>query len=246
MKLLLQFVRYIEACVTAPDWLDKFHLFFSASLHLSKESERFIFLGIFWNLFVRSFLNFQSRIGWLFCENNQNDQRQNIVSIPSMLVTPLTVVIRMKGFDKYSQTQRTEDSSPGRIQAAPLSWLNFVTSHSSWEASKIKSSKTNRWIIIVTDYQTWAGKLHFFWYIDFWISDFSSFKTELLNSLLSNINDDGDNNEKTKKIKTRMGMFKNMGANIPGGNFLGGSFPGGSLLGGNFPGWSFPNTIALR
>ena len=43
-----------------------------------------------------------------------------------------------------------------------------------------------------------------------------------------------------------MGMFKNMGANIPGGNFLGGSFPGGSLLGGNFPGWSFPPTIALR
>ena len=43
-----------------------------------------------------------------------------------------------------------------------------------------------------------------------------------------------------------MGIFKNMGANIPGGNFLGGSFPGGSLLGGNFPGWSFPKTIALR
>ena len=51
---------------------------------------------------------------------------------------------------------------------------------------------------------------------------------------------------KKQKLKTRMGIFKNMGANIPGGNFLGGSFPGGSLLGGNFPGWSFPNTIALR
>ena len=160
--------------MTSPDWLDKFHSFFQPVFFYS---ERFIFLGIFCNFLVQSFLNFQSRICWLFCENNQNDQRQNIVSIPSMLVTPLTVVIRMKGFDKYSQTQRTEDSSPGRIQAAPLSWLNFVTSHSSWEASKIKSSKTNRWIIIVTDYQTWAGKLQFFWYIDFWISDFSTFKT---------------------------------------------------------------------
>ena len=80
--------------------------------------------------------------------------------------------------------------------------MNFVTSHSSWEASKIKSPKTNRWII------------------------------ELLNSLLRNIIDDGDNNEKRKKLKTRVGMFKNMGWNIPGGNF-----PGGSLMGGNFCGW---------
>ena len=46
MKLLLQFVRYIEACVTSPDWLDKFHSLFSASFLLAKESERFIFLGI--------------------------------------------------------------------------------------------------------------------------------------------------------------------------------------------------------
>ena len=51
----------------------------------------------------------------------RNDQRQNIVSIPPIVVTPLTVVIRMKGFDRYSQTQRAEDSSLGRIQAAPLS-----------------------------------------------------------------------------------------------------------------------------
>ena len=71
MKLLLQFVRYIEACVTSPDWLDKFHSFFSASFLLAKENERFIFLGIFCNLLVQSFLNFQSRVGWLFCENNQ-------------------------------------------------------------------------------------------------------------------------------------------------------------------------------
>ena len=90
-----------------------------------------------------------------------------------------------------------------------------------------------------------------FWYIDFWISDLSTFKTELLNSLLSNINDDGDNNEKTKHLKTRVGMFKNMDGNIPGGNFLGwnfpgGNFPGGSLLGGNFPRGSFPDTIIYK
>ena len=56
---------------------------------------------------------------------------------------------------------------------------------------------------------------------------------ELLNSLLSNINDDGDNNEKTKNLKTRVGMFKNMGGNIPRGN----------CLGGNFPGRSFPDNV---
>ena len=46
-KLLLQFVRYIEACVTSPDWLDKFHSFFSASFLLAKESKRFFFLVFF-------------------------------------------------------------------------------------------------------------------------------------------------------------------------------------------------------
>ena len=71
MKLLLQFVRYIEACVTSPDWLDNFHSLFSASFLLAKESERFIFLGIFCNHLVQSVLNFQSRVGWLFYENNQ-------------------------------------------------------------------------------------------------------------------------------------------------------------------------------
>ena len=71
MKLLLEFVGYIKACVTSPDWLDKFHSFFSASSLLAKESERFIFLGIFCKLLVQSFLNFQSRVGWLSCENNQ-------------------------------------------------------------------------------------------------------------------------------------------------------------------------------
>ena len=30
-------------------------------------------------------------------------------------------------------------------------------------------------------------------------------------------------------LKTRAGMFKNMGGNIPGGNLMGGNFPGGSF-----------------
>ena len=54
---------------------------------------------------------------------------------------------------------------------------------------------------------------------------------------------------KNKKIKkTRVGIFKNMGGNIPGGNFSGVNSPGGSLiggnfLGGNFPGGRFPDTF---
>ena len=65
------------------------------------------------------------------------------------------------------------------------------------------------------------------------------------------MNDDGDNNIKTKNLKNWVGMFKNMGRNISGGNFLGGNFPGGifqggSLLGGNFPGGSFPDTYFWR
>ena len=62
---------------------------------------------------------------------------------------------------------------------------------------------------------------------------------ELLNSILSNINDDGDSNEKTKNLKTRVRMFKNMGGNIPGGNFLGENFLGGNFPGGEFAGWEF-------
>ena len=45
--------------------------------------------------------------------------------------------------------------------------------------------------------------------------------------------------KKTKNLKTRVGMFKNMSGDILGGNFLGGDFPGGSLMGGNFPGGNF-------
>ena len=36
--------------------------------------------------------------------------------------------------------------------------------------------------------------------------------------------------KKTKSLKTGMGISKNMGGNIPGGNFLGGNLPGGSFL----------------
>ena len=35
-------------------------------------------------------------------------------------------------------------------------------------------------------------------------------------------------------LKTRVGMFKNIGEDIPGGNLMGGNFPGGSLMGGIF------------
>ena len=42
---------------------------------------------------------------------------------------------------------------------------------------------------------------------------------QIQNSLLSNINN-GDNKEKNK-------MFKNIGGDIPGGNFLDGNYPEG-------------------
>ena len=45
-----------------------------------------------------------------------------------------------------------------------------------------------------------------------------------------------------------MVIFKNIGGNIPGGNFvgwnfLGGNSPGQSLIGWNFSGGSFPDTL---
>ena len=46
----------------------------------------------------------------------------------------------------------------------------------------------------------------------------------------------------TENLKTQVGIFKNMGGNIPGGNFLGGNSPRGSLIGENFWGGSFPDT----
>ena len=50
------------------------------------------------------------------------------------------------------------------------------------------------------------------------------------------------------KKQKNLGMFKNMGGNIPAGDFLGGNFPGGNfpgenLMGWNFPGGSFPDTV---
>ena len=41
--------------------------------------------------------------------------------------------------------------------------------------------------------------------------------------------------KKKKKLKTRVGMFKNMGGNISGEDFLGGNFPSGS----------FPDTVSV-
>ena len=54
--------------------------------------------------------------------------------------------------------------------------------------------------------------------------------------------------KKQKIRKIRVGIFKTMGGNIPGWNFLGGIFPGensprGSLIDGNFPDGSFPDTL---
>ena len=75
-------------------------------------------------------------------------------------------------------------------------------------------------------------------FFDTWTSEFLTsvlLNIELLDSLVSNINDTG-NNEKTKNLKTRLGMFENMGRNIPGSNFLVGNFPGGS----------FPDTVAIN
>ena len=49
--------------------------------------------------------------------------------------------------------------------------------------------------------------------------------------------------KKQKILKTWVGIFKNMGGNIPSGDFLSGNSPGGNLIDGNFPGSSFPDTI---
>ena len=49
--------------------------------------------------------------------------------------------------------------------------------------------------------------------------------------------------KKQKIKKTRVGMFKNMGWNIPGGNFPRWEFFRGSLMVGNLPGGSFPDTV---
>ena len=48
---------------------------------------------------------------------------------------------------------------------------------------------------------------------------------------------------KKRKIK-KLGWeyFKNVGGNIPGGNFLNGNFPGGNFPRGSLMGGSFPDT----
>ena len=38
-------------------------------------------------------------------------------------------------------------------------------------------------------------------------------------------------------------MLKNMGGNIPGGNFLGGNFSGLNMMGGSFPDTVYINRI---
>ena len=45
--------------------------------------------------------------------------------------------------------------------------------------------------------------------------------------------------KKQKIKKTRVGMFKNMGWNIPGGSFLGGNFPRWGFFRVEFDGWEF-------
>ena len=75
----------------------------------------------------------------------------------------------------------------------------------------------------MTDHKTWAGKLQLFFIhqlLNFSPQHFSNI--ELQNSLSC---------ERAKKLSTRVGIFKNMGGNIPDGNFLCGNF-----LGRNFPG----------
>ena len=54
--------------------------------------------------------------------------------------------------------------------------------------------------------------------------------------------------KKTKKLKTWVGIFKNMDGNFSGGNFsgeslMGGNFPGGNFPGGNLMGGNFPDTL---
>ena len=128
MKLLPQFVRHIEAWMTSPDWLDKFHSFFSASFLLAKESERFIFLGIFCNFLVQSFSNFKSRVGWLFCQNNQKwPKTKHCFDIFETSDT----------FDSSDSNERfwqilAKAEERRKFIGENSGWLNFLASHSSW------------------------------------------------------------------------------------------------------------------
>ena len=79
----------------------------------------------------------------------------------------------------------------------------------------------------------------------------SIFKRQIRNNLLSNINDNGDNNEK-KALKLGWEYSgRGGGGDFLGGNFPGGNSPGGNLIGGNFPvgsfpGGNFPDTYLIR
>ena len=80
----------------------------------------------------------------------------------------------------------------------------------------------------------------------------SIFKRQIRNNRLSNINDNGDNNEKKAKcLKTWVGIFGWGGGDFLGDNFPGGNSPGGNFIGGNFPvgsfpGGNFPDTYLIR
>ena len=73
-------------------------------------------------------------------------------------------------------------------------------------------------------------------------SNFSIFERQKY-SLVTNISDNGNNNEKSKYLKIWVGIFQ-VGifwvGIFRGG---GGDFLGGSLMGGNFPGVDFPDTL---
>ena len=67
-------------------------------------------------------------------------------------------------------------------------------------------------------------------------------KTETQNSLLGNINDNGNNNEKTKCSKTWVGIFR-VGI-FWVGIFMGRIYQRGNLIDDNFPGGSFPGEFS--
>ena len=66
----------------------------------------------------------------------------------------------------------------------------------------------------------------------------SNKQKEIQNFLLRNINNNNDiNNEKTKCLKTRVGIFWK--------GIFRGDFPGGNLMGGSFSGVNFPGGTFL-
>ena len=72
-------------------------------------------------------------------------------------------------------------------------------------------------------------------------SDFSIFfKKEIQNSLLSSTNDIGDNNGKTKCLKTWVGIFWDSGLKFSRLEFFVPELSRGNLMVGNFMGVNFP------